>query len=297
MEATMKRAWAVVVFWLMAMLCTAAAGASTVTYYHNDLAGSPAVATDASGQVIWRESYRPYGERLTNSPASSTNDVWFTSRRQDQETGLVYMGARYYDPVAGRFISTDPKGFDEANVHSFNRYAYANNNPYKYRDPDGRWAQLLVRAEYSVVVAVATRLGAGAAGSWIGEKAWNILHQEESTTPQATSGEAPVRDVVVPSDKYPESAGHIQDAQGNGQPDVLTIDRKGAKGRRADAMNGQPTVAGQDRDEYPPAMFGEGGKGASVRPISPSDNRGAGACIGAQCRDLADGSRIRIVPE
>ena len=42
--------------------------------------------------------------------------------------------------------------------------------------------------------------------------------------------------------------------------------------------------------------FEEGGKGPSVRPIAPSDNRGAGACIRAQCRDLPDGSRIRIIP-
>jgi YD repeat-containing protein len=40
----------------------------------------------------------------------------------------------------------------------------------------------------------------------------------------------------------------------------------------------------------------EGGRGASVRPISPSDNRGAGACVGAQCRGLPDGTRIRIIP-
>jgi hypothetical protein len=84
---------------------------------------------------------------------------------------------------------------------------------------------------------------------------------------------------------------------GNGQPDVLTIDRGGAKGRRADAMAGQKVVPGQDRDEYPPALTAEGGRGASVRPISPSDNRGAGACIGAQCRGLPDGTRIRIVPQ
>jgi len=89
-----------------------AAQAGTITYYHNDLLGSPVVATDASGAVIWRESYWPYGERLTNAAASSTNDVWFTGRRQDVDTGLVYMGARYYDPALGRFISTDPKGFD-----------------------------------------------------------------------------------------------------------------------------------------------------------------------------------------
>jgi uncharacterized protein RhaS with RHS repeats len=46
------------------------------------------------------------------------------------------MQARYYDPVIGRFYSNDPIGFRD--VHSFNRYAYANNNPYKYVDPDGR---------------------------------------------------------------------------------------------------------------------------------------------------------------
>jgi uncharacterized protein RhaS with RHS repeats len=48
----------------------------------------------------------------------------------------MYMQARYYDPVIGRFYSNDPVGFRD--IHSFNRYAYANNNPYKYIDPDGR---------------------------------------------------------------------------------------------------------------------------------------------------------------
>jgi RHS repeat-associated protein len=48
----------------------------------------------------------------------------------------MYMQARYYDPVIGRFYSNDPLGFRD--IHSFNRYAYANNNPYKYTDPDGR---------------------------------------------------------------------------------------------------------------------------------------------------------------
>ena len=50
------------------------------------------------------------------------------------------MQARYYDPVIGRFYSNDPVGFK--GVHSFNRYSYANNNPYKYIDPDGREVKL-----------------------------------------------------------------------------------------------------------------------------------------------------------
>lgn len=48
------------------------------------------------------------------------------------------MQARYYDPVIGRFYSNDPIGFRD--VHSFNRYAYVNNNPYKYVDPTGEFA-------------------------------------------------------------------------------------------------------------------------------------------------------------
>ena len=127
-----------------ALLPALVAAAGSVTYFHNDLAGSPVAATDASGQVLWRESYRPYGERLVNAPAASADTVWFTSRRQDPETGLVYMGARFYDPLAGRFVSPDPVAFDEANLHSFNRYAYANNNPYRYKDPDGRAAETIL---------------------------------------------------------------------------------------------------------------------------------------------------------
>jgi hypothetical protein len=48
------------------------------------------------------------------------------------------MQARYYDPVIGRFYSNDPVGWVPRNpVHSFGRYTYANNNPYKYTDPTG----------------------------------------------------------------------------------------------------------------------------------------------------------------
>jgi RHS repeat-associated protein len=134
---TVLKRWITLGIAAAAALLGIAAQAATITYYHNDLAGSPVVATNAAGQVIWRESYRPYGERTVNSAAALDNKVWFTSRRQDPETGLVYMGARYYDPVVGRFVSMDPVGFDEKNLHTFNRYAYANNNPYRYTDPDG----------------------------------------------------------------------------------------------------------------------------------------------------------------
>jgi RHS repeat-associated protein len=54
----------------------------------------------------------------------------------------LYMQQRYYEPLAGRFLSVDPVVTDADTGESFNRYAYAGLNPYKYIDPDGRdkWA-------------------------------------------------------------------------------------------------------------------------------------------------------------
>ena len=101
--------------------------------------------------------------------------------------------------------------------------------------------------------------------------------------------------VTVSKSKYPEAAKHIEDAQAAGHPSRVTIRREGAGARRREAMKGNKRTPGMDRDEYPPAMTGEGGAGSSVRPVTPGDNRGAGACIGGQCHGLPDGTEIIIV--
>ncbi|MCK4743627.1 MAG: HNH endonuclease [Sulfuriflexus sp.] len=115
-----------------------------ITYYHNDGLGSPVAGTDESGALLWKEDYKPYGERIRKQSESDTNTRWFTGHPEDKETGFVYAGARHYDPVIGRFMAIDPIGFDEDNLQMFNRYAYANNNPYKYVDPDGGLPILLL---------------------------------------------------------------------------------------------------------------------------------------------------------
>jgi len=131
---------------------TSAQALDTVVYYHTDIAGTPLAATDASGNLLWKESYRPYGERLKKQDGG-TNAMWFSGKPQDDETGLSYFGARYYDPVIGRFTGMDPNGFVESNIHSFNQYAYGNNNPYKFVDPNGRFA-VLVMALFGAAVTV-----------------------------------------------------------------------------------------------------------------------------------------------
>jgi RHS repeat-associated protein len=97
--------------------------------------------TDATGALVWKESYRPYGDPV--QPPSGDNKLWYTGKPYDKDNGLTYMGARYYDPLVGRFTGMDSVGFDEDNIHSFGRYTYANNNPNKFVDPDGRMSTFL----------------------------------------------------------------------------------------------------------------------------------------------------------
>ncbi len=98
--------------------------------------------------------------------------------------------------------------------------------------------------------------------------------------------------IVVSRKKHPQSARHLEDAGATGRP--LTVDRGGAAARRKAALKGTKPKPGLDRDEVPPAVFKEGGKGASVRGIDPSDNRGSGSSIGHQIRDVPDGGQVII---
>ncbi len=126
---------------LLLTTLTGYAAAERVTYYHNDALGSPVAATDQNGNLLWRESYAPYGARLKEEDGGS-NNRWYTGKQEEAAYGINYFGARWYDPSIGRFMAIDPVGFNTDNIQSFNRYAYANNNPYKFVDPDGRNAAL-----------------------------------------------------------------------------------------------------------------------------------------------------------
>lgn len=121
---------------MLFVLCSTGARADTnnFTYYVNDALGSPVVGMNQAGDVVWRKAYQPYGKA---GGKDGDNRVGYTGHVEDK-SDLVYAGARYYDPTLGRFLSDDPMRFTEKNPMSFNRYSYANNNPYKFVDPDGR---------------------------------------------------------------------------------------------------------------------------------------------------------------
>ncbi|MEA9590104.1 RHS repeat-associated core domain-containing protein [Xanthomonas sp. WHRI 10064A] len=108
--------------------------AQTVRYVHTDGLGSVAVLTDANRSIIERREHEPYGASL----GGTVDGVGYTGHLMDSATGLTHMQQRYYDAEVGRFLSVDPINAYGSPTKAFNRYWYADNNPYSFTDPDGR---------------------------------------------------------------------------------------------------------------------------------------------------------------
>lgn len=111
-------------------------GLGNVNYYYADALGSTVAMVDGSGNACYETTYTPYGEEHATLTSCSTN-YKFAGYEQDQETGLYYAFARYYNPRLGRFMSADPLRGDIGNPQSLNRYAYVLNNPLNAVDPTG----------------------------------------------------------------------------------------------------------------------------------------------------------------
>jgi RHS repeat-associated protein len=110
---------------------------AVVEYYHLDALGSVRAVTDATGTVVRRHDYFPFGEEA--APPPGADSLRFAGKARDGETGLDYFQARYYASRAGRFTTVDPGhvGGNILDPQSWNAYAYARNNPFRFVDPTG----------------------------------------------------------------------------------------------------------------------------------------------------------------
>jgi RHS repeat-associated protein len=108
-------------------------------YYHPDHLGSSQLMTDRDGDVVQRYGYSPFGREdyKNNSLAFSVSNR-YTGQTLDEDTGLYYYGARYYDPELARFIQADSRIPSASLSQAYNRYAYCYNNPLKLSDPTGQ---------------------------------------------------------------------------------------------------------------------------------------------------------------
>ena len=116
-------------------------------HYTIDHLGTPRLITNASAQVVGYHVYLPFGEEWF-PPSSSTQEgspKKFTGHERDRDVSNYaadpfspdYMHARFYTSAFGRFFSMDPIGGNLESPQTWNRYAYALNNPSNFTDPSG----------------------------------------------------------------------------------------------------------------------------------------------------------------
>ena len=120
-------------------------------FYHSDHLGSSSLITDVDGNEAQHIEYIPFGEVFIDERNNTWNTPYkFNGKELDEETGLYYYGARYYDPRTSVWISVDPLAEKYPNTSP---YVYCHNNPIKYIDPDGRSTNVVARKNgtYKVV--------------------------------------------------------------------------------------------------------------------------------------------------
>jgi RHS repeat-associated protein len=108
---------------------------NTSEYFFGDALGSVRQLVNNAGEVTLANSYDPYGN-VVQSSGNGRSTYGYTGETADAN-GLIYLRARYYNPMDGRFVSRDTWDGDEYQPITYNKWTYANANPVMYVDPSG----------------------------------------------------------------------------------------------------------------------------------------------------------------
>jgi len=128
------------------------------SFHSGQALGSVSVLSDGSGHEVPGSAvrYLPYGGLRLGQASTLPTDYTFTGQRLDAGTGLYLMGARWYDPRIGRWISADTVVPEPGNPQALNHYAYVYNNPLRYTDPSGHFPWLLIPVLAAIPIIIAS---------------------------------------------------------------------------------------------------------------------------------------------
>ncbi|RFB34844.1 wall-associated protein [Brevibacillus sp. VP] len=109
-------------------------------YYYTNAHGDIVEIKDKAGQTLNKYEYDLWGN-VESKQEKMSNPFLYAGEMYDEESGLIYLRARYYDPNDGRFITEDTYKGQVDNPLSLNRYTYVHNNPVSNVDPTGNWCE------------------------------------------------------------------------------------------------------------------------------------------------------------
>ncbi len=157
----------------------------TLYYVQKNFQGDIVALVDRDGNVVAKYVYDAWGNTrvytangildASSLSIGNINPFRYRGYYYDKETGLYYLQTRYYDPQIGRFLNADSVDYIAPDIiGGLNLYAYCNNNPVMYSDPDGHFF-LLALIIGAIVGAVVGGTVAGVSAANNGAEGWELV--------------------------------------------------------------------------------------------------------------------------
>jgi RHS repeat-associated protein len=213
-------------------------------YYHSDHLGSTSLITNLDGEVVQHIEYVPFGEVFLEERNNKWNTPYlFNAKELDEETGLYYYGARYYDPRISLWLSADPMQEKYPNVGT---YVYCVQNPIKYTDPTGMEGEEEPKKVHLILYGAGhlnTSTNSHNTGNAF-EKSANALKKKIESSKSFDPSKEEVKVVYTPSsERFTEAI----NSQADGSIETLTVFSHGYLG-----ANGGVSLGGEREGDIRP---------------------------------------------